>query len=53
VNATIWSPTRNYFLHSHIEDGSFLRVNKSDAGYTLPKAPTSRAKVNSLRLLRA
>lgn len=49
-NANIWTPTRNYFLHSWaIEDGSFLRINNLTVGYTLPKTLTSRAKVNTLR----
>ncbi|RSK43410.1 SusC/RagA family TonB-linked outer membrane protein [Hymenobacter perfusus] len=49
-NANIWTPTRNYFLHSWaVEDGSFLRVNNVTLGYTLPKALTTRAKVQQLR----
>ncbi|OON69826.1 SusC/RagA family TonB-linked outer membrane protein [Hymenobacter sp. CRA2] len=49
-NANIWTPTRNFFLHSWaIEDGSFLRVNNVTLGYTLPKTLTTRAKVQSLR----
>jgi len=49
-NADIWTPTRNYFLHSWaVEDGSFLRVNNVTLGYTLPKALTTRAKVQQLR----
>ena len=49
-NAKIWTPTRNYFLHSWaVEDGSFLRVNNLTLGYTLPKALTTRAKVQQLR----
>ncbi|MFC7666114.1 hypothetical protein ACFQT0_00700 [Hymenobacter humi] len=52
-NATIWTPTRNYFLHSWaIEDGSFLRVNNLTLGYTLPKTLTTRAKVEQAALLR-
>ncbi|GGF05791.1 SusC/RagA family TonB-linked outer membrane protein [Hymenobacter cavernae] len=48
--AKIWTPTRNYFLHSWaVEDGSFLRVNNVTLGYTLPKTLTSRAKISSLR----
>ncbi|RSK43772.1 SusC/RagA family TonB-linked outer membrane protein [Hymenobacter rigui] len=49
-NASIWTPTRNYFLHSWaVEDGSFLRVNNVTFGYTLPKALTTRAHVQQLR----
>ena len=49
-DAKIWTPTRNYFLHSWaVEDGSFLRVNNLTLGYTLPKALTTRAKVQQLR----
>ncbi|TGE08395.1 SusC/RagA family TonB-linked outer membrane protein [Hymenobacter fodinae] len=49
-NAKIWRPTSNYFLHSWaIEDGSFLRINNVTVGYTLPKALTTRAKVQTLR----
>ena len=49
-NANIWTPTRSYFLHSWaVEDGSFLRVNNLTMGYTLPKALTTRAKVQQLR----
>ena len=52
-NATIWTPTRSYFLHSWaIEDGSFLRVNNITLGYTLPKALISRAKLHAAALLR-
>ena len=49
-NATIWTPTRQLFLHSWaIEDGSFLRVNNMTFGYSLNKALISRAKLNQLR----
>ncbi|MDB5236397.1 MAG: hypothetical protein JWR44_3390 [Hymenobacter sp.] len=49
-NAEIWTPTRNYFLHSWaVEDGSFLRINNVTVGYTLPKALTTRAHVQTLR----
>ncbi|GAB2957078.1 TonB-dependent receptor [Hymenobacter coalescens] len=49
-NADIWTPTRNFALHSWaIESGSFLRVNNVTFGYTLPKALTERAKVSNLR----
>lgn len=49
-NASIWTPTRAFVLHSWaIEDGSFLRVNNVTLGYTLPKTLTQRAKVQSLR----
>ncbi|MBT2558776.1 TonB-dependent receptor [Hymenobacter sp. ISL-91] len=49
-NASIWTPTRSYFLHSWaVEDGSFLRINNLTLGYTLPKLLTQRAKVNNLR----
>ncbi|WP_426058833.1 SusC/RagA family TonB-linked outer membrane protein [Hymenobacter sp. B1770] len=49
-NASIWTPTRNYFLHSWaIEDGSFLRVNNITMGYSLPKALTTRAHVQQVR----
>jgi TonB-linked SusC/RagA family outer membrane protein len=50
-NAKIWRPTRGrYLLHSWaIEDGSFLRVNNVTLGYTLPKALTTRAKIQQLR----
>ncbi|UOQ82552.1 SusC/RagA family TonB-linked outer membrane protein [Hymenobacter sp. 5414T-23] len=49
-NADIWTPTRNYFLHSWaVEDGSFLRVNNITLGYTLPKLLTARAKIQTLR----
>ncbi|MDU0371507.1 TonB-dependent receptor [Hymenobacter endophyticus] len=49
-NADIWTPTRNYFLHSWaVEDGSFLRINNVTLGYTLPKTLTTRAHVQQLR----
>ncbi|MBC6610110.1 TonB-dependent receptor [Hymenobacter sp. BT507] len=49
-NASIWTPTRNFLLHSWaVEDGSFLRINNVTIGYTLPKALTQRAKINSVR----
>jgi TonB-linked SusC/RagA family outer membrane protein len=49
-NAKIWKPTQQLFLHSWaVEDGSFLRVNNITVGYTLPKALTTRAKVQQLR----
>jgi len=49
-DANIWTPTRTYFLHSWaVEDGSFLRINNVTLGYTVPKALTQRAKVNTLR----
>jgi TonB-linked SusC/RagA family outer membrane protein len=49
-NASIWTPTRNLFLHSWaVEDGSFLRINNITVGYTLPKALTARAKITTLR----
>jgi TonB-linked SusC/RagA family outer membrane protein len=49
-NPKIWSPARQLFPHSGaIEDGSFIRVNNITLGYTLPKALTLRAKVNSAR----
>ncbi|MBD2724509.1 SusC/RagA family TonB-linked outer membrane protein [Hymenobacter armeniacus] len=49
-NANIWTPTRNLVFHSWaVEDGSFLRVNNITVGYTLPKALTGRAKIQSLR----
>ncbi|RSK29569.1 SusC/RagA family TonB-linked outer membrane protein [Hymenobacter metallilatus] len=49
-NASIWTPTRNYFLHSWaVEDGSFLRINNVTLGYTLPKTLTTRAHVQQLR----
>ncbi|SNC66328.1 TonB-linked outer membrane protein, SusC/RagA family [Hymenobacter gelipurpurascens] len=49
-NADIWTPTRNYFLHSWaVEDASFLRINNLTLGYTLPKTLTTRAKVQQLR----
>ncbi|WP_324680031.1 TonB-dependent receptor [Hymenobacter sp. GOD-10R] len=50
-DAKIWRPTRGrYLLHSWaIEDGSFLRVNNITLGYTLPKALTTRAKIQQLR----
>ncbi|MET4105339.1 TonB-dependent receptor [Hymenobacter sp. UYP22] len=49
-NANIWTPTRNYFLHSWaVEDGSFLRINNVTLGYTLPKTLTTRAHVQQLR----
>jgi TonB-linked SusC/RagA family outer membrane protein len=49
-NANIWTPTRSLLLHSWaVEDGSFLRINNVTVGYTLPKALTARAKVQTLR----
>ncbi|GAB3634959.1 TonB-dependent receptor [Hymenobacter arcticus] len=49
-NATIWTPTRQLFLHSWaIEDGSFLRLNNITLGYSLPKALINRAKLTQLR----
>jgi TonB-linked SusC/RagA family outer membrane protein len=49
-DATIWTPTRQYFLHSWaVEDGSFLRINNLTLGYTLPKTLTTRAHVQQLR----
>jgi TonB-linked SusC/RagA family outer membrane protein len=49
-NANIWTPTRNLLFHSWaVEDGSFLRINNVTLGYTLPKALTARAKVQTLR----
>ena len=49
-NATIWTPTRNFLLHSWaVEDGSFLRINNVTLGYTLPKTLTQRAKINTVR----
>jgi TonB-linked SusC/RagA family outer membrane protein len=49
-NANIWTPTRNLLFHSWaVEDGSFLRINNVTVGYTLPKALTARAKVQTLR----
>jgi TonB-linked SusC/RagA family outer membrane protein len=49
-DATIWTPTRQYFLHSWaVEDGSFLRINNLTMGYTLPKTLTTRAHVQQLR----
>ncbi len=49
-NANIWTPTRNLVFHSWaVEDGSFLRINNLTFGYTLPKALTARAKVQTLR----
>lgn len=49
-DADIWTPTRNFFLHSWaIESGSFLRVNNLTVGYTIPKTLTTRAKLQSVR----
>lgn len=49
-NANIWTPTRSLLFHSWaVEDGSFLRINNVTVGYTLPKALTARAKVQTLR----
>lgn len=49
-NATIWTPTRSYFMHSWaVEDGSFLRINNVTLGYSLPKALVSRVKASTLR----
>ncbi|MFD2718682.1 SusC/RagA family TonB-linked outer membrane protein [Hymenobacter monticola] len=49
-NANIWTPTRGLVFHSWaVENGSFLRINNLTLGYTLPKALTSRAKMQSLR----
>ena len=49
-NATIWTPTRQLFLHSWaIEDGSFLRINNLTFGYSLNKALIQRAKLAQLR----
>jgi TonB-linked SusC/RagA family outer membrane protein len=49
-DANIWTPTRALVFHSWaVEDGSFLRVNNLTLGYTLPKALTTRAKVQNLR----
>ena len=49
-NATIWTPTRQLFLHSWaVEDGSFLRINNLTLGYTLPKTLTAKAKMSQVR----
>ncbi len=49
-NATIWTPTRQLFLHSWaIEDGSFIRINNLTLGYSLNKALINRAKLTQLR----
>ncbi|RZK24122.1 MAG: TonB-dependent receptor [Hymenobacter sp.] len=49
-NANIWTPTRNLLFHSWaVEDGSFLRINNLTVGYTLPKALTAKAKIQTLR----
>ncbi|MFC6221655.1 SusC/RagA family TonB-linked outer membrane protein [Hymenobacter artigasi] len=49
-NASIWSPTRQLFLHSWaIEDGSFLRINNVTMGYTLPRSISQYARLQSAR----
>jgi len=54
INAgtSMWSPyMNNYTLTSWaIEDGSFLRLSTLTLGYTLPKAITKKAYIESLRL---
>jgi hypothetical protein len=49
-NATIWQPTRQYFVHSWaIEKGTFLRINNLTVGYSLPKALIAKVKLTQLR----
>ncbi|UOQ68928.1 SusC/RagA family TonB-linked outer membrane protein [Hymenobacter volaticus] len=49
-NATIWQPTRQYFVHSWaIENGSFLRINNVTLGYSLPKEVIAKVKLTQLR----
>ncbi|GGG32803.1 SusC/RagA family TonB-linked outer membrane protein [Hymenobacter glacieicola] len=49
-NATIWTPTQRYFLHSWaVESGSFLRVNNITVGYSLPKPLIQRVKLTQAR----
>ncbi|WP_201977447.1 SusC/RagA family TonB-linked outer membrane protein [Hymenobacter rubidus] len=49
-NATIWQPTRTFFLHSWaVENGSFLRVNNVTIGYSLPKALIAKVKLTQAR----
>ena len=49
-NATIWQPTRQYFVHSWaIENGSFLRINNITLGYSLPKDVIAKVKLTQLR----
>ncbi|MBQ8674068.1 MAG: TonB-dependent receptor [Bacteroides sp.] len=51
ANTTMWSPYTKKFIFSDwaVEDGSFLRLNTLTLGYTLPKALTAKAKIQSLR----
>lgn len=49
-NTSLWSPYTQYVLSDWaIEDGSFLRLSTFTIGYTLPKAITGRAGINTLR----
>ncbi len=50
-NTTMWSPYVGRYVFSDwaVEDGSFLRLNTLTLGYTLPKALTSKVKVQNCR----
>ncbi|WP_286156402.1 TonB-dependent receptor, partial [Parabacteroides goldsteinii] len=52
AGASIFNPasiTQIPLLDWAVEDGAFLRVNNISIGYTLPKALTSKAKIERLR----
>ena len=51
ANTTMWSPyIGNVLTDWAVEDGSFLRLATLTLGYTIPKAITKRAHINSLRV---
>ncbi|WP_321333006.1 TonB-dependent receptor [uncultured Bacteroides sp.] len=51
ANTTMWSPSMKKYVFSDwaVEDGSFLRLNTLTLGYTLPKALTTKVKIQNLR----
>lgn len=52
ANTTMWSPYTRSFMFSDwaVEDGSFLRLSTATIGYTLPKAISSRLRMQNLRI---
>jgi hypothetical protein len=50
-NTTMFSPYTDRMIFSDwaVEDGSFLRLSTLTLGYTLPKALTSKYRIESLR----
>ena len=52
ANTTMWTPyTTKYILTDYgVEKASFLRLATLTLGYTLPKALTKKAYINSLRI---